>query len=131
MSQSVGSNSTTARCPGPSGSSACDCGPCPALCLQIGTVKEPELRVQIVSERSTFDEDPAAFHKRYAEKQVRHKGACMCSLGKGSMCCCVHGVGQAGVGTLLTGHLGHLPYPACAADMGWVLGVCCTVLPGS
>jgi hypothetical protein len=26
--------------------------------------------VQIVSERSTFDEDPAAFHKRYAEKQV-------------------------------------------------------------
>ena len=37
---------------------------------QIGTVKDPELRVQIVSERSTFDEDPAAFHKRYAEKQV-------------------------------------------------------------
>lgn len=37
---------------------------------QIGTVRDPELRVQIVSERSTFDEDPAAFHKRYAEKQV-------------------------------------------------------------
>jgi len=36
---------------------------------QIGTVKDPELRVQIVSERSTFDEDPAAFHKRYSEKQ--------------------------------------------------------------
>jgi hypothetical protein len=27
---------------------------------QIGTVKEPELRVQIVAERSTFDEDPAS-----------------------------------------------------------------------
>ncbi len=40
------------------------------LLQQIGTVKDPELRVQIVSERSTFDEDPAAYHKRYAEKQV-------------------------------------------------------------
>jgi hypothetical protein len=38
---------------------------------QIGTVKDPELRVQIVSERSTFDENPAEFHKKYAEKQVR------------------------------------------------------------
>jgi Mg-chelatase subunit ChlI len=37
---------------------------------QIGTVREPEMRVQIVSERSTFDENPAEFHKRYAEKQV-------------------------------------------------------------
>jgi hypothetical protein len=27
---------------------------------QIGTVKEPELRVRIVAERSTFDEDPAS-----------------------------------------------------------------------
>ena len=27
---------------------------------QIGTVKEPVLRVQIVAERSTFDEDPAS-----------------------------------------------------------------------
>ncbi|WIA38551.1 hypothetical protein OEZ86_001867 [Tetradesmus obliquus] len=36
---------------------------------QIGTVKDPELRVQIVSERSTFDENPAEFHKKYAEKQ--------------------------------------------------------------
>lgn len=27
---------------------------------QIGTVKDPELRVQIVAERSTFDEDPAS-----------------------------------------------------------------------
>jgi Mg-chelatase subunit ChlI len=49
--------------------------------LQIGTVKDPELRVQIVSERSTFDEDPAAFHKRYAEKQVsrRHRRSCCSS----------------------------------------------------
>jgi hypothetical protein len=38
---------------------------------QIGTVKDPELRVQIVSERSTFDENPSEFHKKYAEKQVR------------------------------------------------------------
>lgn len=37
---------------------------------QIGTVRDPEMRVQIVSERSTFDENPADFHKRYAEKQV-------------------------------------------------------------
>lgn len=37
---------------------------------QIGTVKDPELRVQIVSERSTFDENPAEFHKKYADKQV-------------------------------------------------------------
>jgi len=27
---------------------------------QIGTVRDPELRVQIVAERSTFDEDPAS-----------------------------------------------------------------------
>jgi hypothetical protein len=43
---------------------------------QIGTVKDPELRVQIVSERSTFDEDPASFHKKYADKQVRDESAC-------------------------------------------------------
>ncbi|KAF6262913.1 magnesium chelatase subunit of protochlorophyllide reductase [Scenedesmus sp. NREL 46B-D3] len=36
---------------------------------QIGTVRDPELRVQIVSERSTFDENPAEFHKKCAEKQ--------------------------------------------------------------
>jgi Mg-chelatase subunit ChlI len=49
--------------------------------LQIGTVKDPELRVQIVSERSTFDEDPAAFHKRYAEKQVScHRCSCCQTL---------------------------------------------------
>eukprot|EP00882_Tetradesmus_deserticola_P016426 GHRQ01017544.1.p1 GENE.GHRQ01017544.1~~GHRQ01017544.1.p1 ORF type:complete len:505 (+),score=198.16 GHRQ01017544.1:146-1660(+) len=36
---------------------------------QIGTVRDPELRVQIVSERSTFDENPADFHKKCAEKQ--------------------------------------------------------------
>ena len=28
---------------------------------QIGTVRDPKLRVQIVSQRSTFDEDPAKF----------------------------------------------------------------------
>jgi magnesium chelatase subunit I len=28
---------------------------------QIGTVKDPRLRVQIVSQRSTFDENPAVF----------------------------------------------------------------------
>jgi Mg-chelatase subunit ChlI len=47
--------------------------------VQIGTVRDPELRVQIVSERSTFDEDPAAFHKKYAEKQVKHAGALCCA----------------------------------------------------
>lgn len=41
---------------------------------QIGTVKDPELRVQIVSERSTFDENPAEFHKKYADKQVGRQG---------------------------------------------------------
>ncbi|KAG2486433.1 hypothetical protein HYH03_014880 [Edaphochlamys debaryana] len=32
---------------------------------QIGTVKDPRLRVQIVSQRSTFDENPAVFRKDY------------------------------------------------------------------
>lgn len=36
---------------------------------QIGTVKDPELRVQIVAERSTFDEDPATFRTKYDDKQ--------------------------------------------------------------
>lgn len=36
---------------------------------QIGTVKDPTLRVQIVSERSTFDENPAVFKGKYAETQ--------------------------------------------------------------
>lgn len=36
---------------------------------QIGTVKEPVLRVQIVAERSTFDEDPASFRAKYEDKQ--------------------------------------------------------------
>lgn len=51
--------------------------------MQIGTVRDPELRVQIVSERSTFDEDPAAFHKKYAEKQVRLRPVLCCDV----MCC--------------------------------------------
>eukprot|EP00798_Chlamydomonas_sp_ICE-L_P030857 gene30857-35902_t len=37
---------------------------------QIGTVREPKLRVQIVTERSTFDEDPAAFRIKYSESQT-------------------------------------------------------------
>mmetsp|Transcript_19820 Transcript_19820/g.51516 ORF Transcript_19820/g.51516 Transcript_19820/m.51516 type:complete len:419 (-) Transcript_19820:3171-4427(-) len=36
---------------------------------QIGTVREPELRVQIVTQRSEFDENPAAFRKDYLESQ--------------------------------------------------------------
>ncbi|KAG2436153.1 hypothetical protein HYH02_011657 [Chlamydomonas schloesseri] len=36
---------------------------------QIGTVKDPRLRVQIVSQRSTFDENPAAFRKDYEAGQ--------------------------------------------------------------
>ncbi|KAI8466713.1 MAG: magnesium chelatase subunit of protochlorophyllide reductase [Monoraphidium minutum] len=36
---------------------------------QIGTVREPELRVQIVEERSTFDEDPATFRVKYEDRQ--------------------------------------------------------------
>jgi magnesium chelatase subunit I len=36
---------------------------------QIGTVKEPALRVQIVSERSAFDEEPAAFRAKFADRQ--------------------------------------------------------------
>jgi hypothetical protein len=34
---------------------------------QIGTVREPELRVQIVAERSTFDEDPASEQTKHWE----------------------------------------------------------------
>jgi magnesium chelatase subunit I len=37
---------------------------------QIGTVKEPTLRVQIVSERSAFDEDPASFRAKFQERQT-------------------------------------------------------------
>lgn len=37
---------------------------------QIGTVKEPTLRVQIVSERSAFDENPAEFRAKFAERQT-------------------------------------------------------------
>ncbi|KAF5843028.1 magnesium chelatase subunit of protochlorophyllide reductase [Dunaliella salina] len=37
---------------------------------QIGTVREPELRVQIVTQRSEFDDDPAAFRKDYLESQA-------------------------------------------------------------
>lgn len=37
---------------------------------QIGTVREPVLRVQIVSERSMFDEDPATFRSKHQTTQV-------------------------------------------------------------
>ncbi|GFR49085.1 hypothetical protein Agub_g11113 [Astrephomene gubernaculifera] len=37
---------------------------------QIGTVKDPRLRVQIVSQRATFDENPAAFRKDYDGSQT-------------------------------------------------------------
>eukprot|EP00195_Chlamydomonas_chlamydogama_P013520 CAMPEP_0202890334 /NCGR_PEP_ID=MMETSP1392-20130828/776_1 /ASSEMBLY_ACC=CAM_ASM_000868 /TAXON_ID=225041 /ORGANISM="Chlamydomonas chlamydogama, Strain SAG 11-48b" /LENGTH=414 /DNA_ID=CAMNT_0049573883 /DNA_START=76 /DNA_END=1320 /DNA_ORIENTATION=+ len=36
---------------------------------QIGTVKEPKLRVQIVSQRQIFDEDPSSFRAKYEEQQ--------------------------------------------------------------
>jgi len=37
---------------------------------QIGTVKEPELRVQIVEQRATFDENPTEFRTSYNESQT-------------------------------------------------------------
>jgi hypothetical protein len=36
---------------------------------QIGTVREPKLRVQIVSQRSVFDEDPSTFRAKYEDSQ--------------------------------------------------------------
>ncbi|BEI31765.1 Mg-protoporyphyrin IX chelatase (chloroplast) [Bryopsis sp. KO-2023] len=36
---------------------------------QIGTVKEPELRVQIVEQRTAFDEAPFSFRKNYEDSQ--------------------------------------------------------------
>lgn len=36
---------------------------------QVGTVKEPELRVKIVEERSSFDKDPKAFRNGYSVSQ--------------------------------------------------------------
>jgi len=38
---------------------------------EIGTVREPELRVQIVEQRAEFDQDPDAFNRRYKEDQTR------------------------------------------------------------
>jgi magnesium chelatase subunit I len=38
---------------------------------QIGTVKEPDLRVKIVEQRSTFDEQPSVFRSSYQESQDR------------------------------------------------------------
>jgi magnesium chelatase subunit I len=38
---------------------------------QVGTVKDPTLRVQIVEERSRFDQDPQAFRDSYQESQAR------------------------------------------------------------
>ena len=36
---------------------------------QIGTVKEPDLRVQIVEQRASFDEAPVEFRKNYVDSQ--------------------------------------------------------------
>jgi len=36
---------------------------------QIGTVKDPELRVQIVEQRASFDENPTVFRESYKESQ--------------------------------------------------------------
>eukprot|EP00252_Welwitschia_mirabilis_P015961 TRINITY_DN35390_c0_g1_i1.p1 TRINITY_DN35390_c0_g1~~TRINITY_DN35390_c0_g1_i1.p1 ORF type:complete len:402 (+),score=43.54 TRINITY_DN35390_c0_g1_i1:300-1505(+) len=36
---------------------------------QVGTVKDPELRVKIVEERAKFDRDPKAFRESYEEEQ--------------------------------------------------------------
>jgi magnesium chelatase subunit I len=36
---------------------------------QVGTVKDPELRVQIVQERSLFDQDPKSFRATYSASQ--------------------------------------------------------------
>lgn len=38
---------------------------------QIGTVKEPELRVQIVEQRAKFDENPMDFREYYQESQLK------------------------------------------------------------
>lgn len=38
---------------------------------QIGTVKEPELRVQIVEQRTAFDEHPLTFRQNYQESQTK------------------------------------------------------------
>lgn len=38
---------------------------------EIGTVREPDLRVQIVEQRSAFDSDPKTFNATYDESQAR------------------------------------------------------------
>jgi magnesium chelatase subunit I len=37
--------------------------------MQVGTVKEAELRVKIVEERGMFDQDPKSFRNRYSTPQ--------------------------------------------------------------
>ena len=39
------------------------------MLAQIGTVKEPELRVKIVEQRTSFDQNPQTFHKDFLEAQ--------------------------------------------------------------
>jgi len=39
------------------------------MLAQIGTVKDPELRVKIVEQRTSFDQNPQAFHKDFFEAQ--------------------------------------------------------------
>ena len=38
---------------------------------QIGTVKEPDLRVQIVEQRASFDESPLEFRQNYSDSQAQ------------------------------------------------------------
>ncbi len=40
------------------------------MLAQIGTVKDPELRVKIVEQRTSFDQNPQAFHKDFLEAQT-------------------------------------------------------------
>jgi len=39
------------------------------MLAEIGTVKDPELRVKIVEQRTRFDQNPQAFHEDFAEAQ--------------------------------------------------------------
>lgn len=56
---------------------------------QIGTVKEPELRVRIVAERSTFDEDPASEWTRQRQHREGRSGSSGSSrAGMGGAYCC-------------------------------------------
>jgi Mg-chelatase subunit ChlI len=61
---------------------------------QIGTVKEPKLRVQIVTERASFDENPAVFKGKYQQQQealtakIVEAQQRLKQVGGGEHCCC-------------------------------------------